>query len=91
MVSTERDGFSLRNLRWWFWVESVTAMITGLLGLVTLLWHDWIEVVFKIDPDHGNGSVELWLVAVVLVVAVVSGSAARRTWRAASTASQGQG
>jgi hypothetical protein len=76
----------LRNLRWWFWVESVTAVIAGGLGLVTLVWHDWIELVFGVDPDHGNGSVELWVVAVLLLVAVVSGSAARRTWRAISTA-----
>lgn len=75
----------MHNLRRWFWVESVTAVLAGGLGLLTLLWHDWIELVLGVDPDHGNGSTEWWVVAVLLLLAVVSGSAARRTWRATST------
>ena len=75
----------MHNLRGWFWVESVTAVLTGTLGLLTLLWHDWIELVFGVDPDHGNGSTEWWVVAVLLLLAVVSGLAARRTGRTAST------
>jgi hypothetical protein len=71
----------LHKLRWWLWLESVTAVLTGGLGLLTLLWHDWIELVFRVDPDHGNGSVEVWVVAVLLATAVLSGLAARRTWR----------
>jgi hypothetical protein len=29
--------------------------------VVTLFWHDWIEAVFRVDPDQGKGSAE-WLV-----------------------------
>jgi hypothetical protein len=45
------------------------------------VWHDWIEGVFGVDPDHGNGSAEWIAVVVLLVIAVVAGVLARRGWR----------
>ena len=47
-------------------------------GILTLFWHDWIEAVFGVDPDHGDGSAELWVVGVLIVVALAAGLAARR-------------
>ena len=44
------------GLRLRFWLESVLGSITGILAVVTLFWHDWIEAVFGADPDKGNGS-----------------------------------
>jgi hypothetical protein len=55
-----------------FWIESIVASLTGVLTVVTLFWHDWIEAVSGVDPDRGNGSVE-WLVVALLVV-VMAGS-----------------
>jgi len=43
------------GLRLRFWLESVLGSITGILAIVTLFWHDWIETVFGADPDKGNG------------------------------------
>lgn len=42
--------------------EAVAAAVTGALAVITLLWRDWIEAVFGVDPDHGNGAVEWWVV-----------------------------
>jgi hypothetical protein len=62
-------------------LESAIALLAGLLGVVTIFWHDWIEALTGWDPDHHNGSVEWLFVAVLLVVAVAMGVVARRHWR----------
>ncbi len=49
------------GLRRRFWLETAPGSITGCLAIVTLFWHDWIEAVFGVDPDRGNGSAE-WLI-----------------------------
>lgn len=64
-----------------FWIESALAAVSGLLGLLTLVWRDWIEGVFGWDPDHHNGSFEWILVAVLLLAALALGALARRGWR----------
>jgi hypothetical protein len=64
-----------------FWVESVLAAITGGLTILTLITREWIEAIFGVDPDGGNGSLE-WLVVVVFGVAAVALTvAARMEWR----------
>lgn len=50
-------------------VEAVLATASAALGLLTLVWKDWIEVVLRVDPDHGDGTVEWWVVTTLLVVA----------------------
>ena len=69
------------GLRRRFWLESGLATVTGVLAVVTVFWHDWIEAVFGVDPDKGNGSAE-WLAVVVLAVITVALIAgARLEWR----------
>lgn len=69
-----------------FWLESVLGSGTGSLALVTLVWRDWIEVVFGIDPDRGNGTAE-WLTVLILVIITVSLAAgACMEWRRAGPA-----
>ncbi len=64
-----------------FRLELGAAVLLGILAAVTLVWRDWIEGVFGVDPDRHNGSVE-WLVVAVLAVAACSlGALARRQWR----------
>jgi hypothetical protein len=61
-------------------IETTLAAISGVLGVVTLFWHDWLEVTGW-DPDRHNGSVE-WVIAIVLVaVAITLGAMARREHR----------
>ena len=63
-----------------FKLETVLAMLSGVLGVVTLFWHDWLEVT-GMDPDHHNGSAE-WIIAVaLLLVALLLGALARREYR----------
>lgn len=55
-----------------FWVEAGLATLTALSALVTQLWPNWIELVFRVDPDQGNGSLERALVGVCLVAFLAS-------------------
>jgi hypothetical protein len=67
-----------------FWVEAVAAGFATFMGLLTIVWHDWIEGVFRVDPDHGNGSAEWIAVVVLLSIGVSAGALARRRWRRVS-------
>lgn len=68
-----------------FKIETILAAASGLLGIVTLFWHDWIEVTGW-DPDHHSGSAEWIIAAVLLLVALVLGLLARRDARSDSAA-----
>jgi hypothetical protein len=62
-------------------LETAVALLAGLLGAVTIFWHDWIEALTGLDPDQGNGSAEWLIVASLLVIAIAMGTVARRHWR----------
>jgi hypothetical protein len=64
-----------------FWLEAVIGGATATLGIVTLVWHDWIEAVFGTDPDQHNGSVEWLVVAALLAAALALGGLARADWK----------
>jgi hypothetical protein len=64
-----------------FWVKLALAATSAALLAVTLLWHDWIEILFRVDPDHGNGWLE-WLIVVAAFSLMVTFSiGARQEWR----------
>jgi hypothetical protein len=63
-----------------FWVEMALSVASGLLGLVTLVWRDWIEIVFGVDPDHHSGTLEWVIVFALLLIAVITGVLARAEW-----------
>lgn len=69
-----------------FWIETIIASAAAFLGLLTLVWRDWIEGVFGFDPDHHNGSFEWMIVAGLLAAAVAFSFLARRSWRRAPLA-----
>lgn len=60
-----------KALRRRFWLETVLGVVTGILFVITLVWHDWIEIIFNVDPDQGNGSLEWLIVAALLVVTII--------------------
>jgi hypothetical protein len=70
-----------REVRVRFWVEAGTAGLTAFLLVGTLLWAQWIEVVFRLDPDGGSGAAERGVVAVLAAVSAASWLAARAEWR----------
>jgi len=69
------------RLRRRFWVEAALGLASALLCLVTLVWHDWIEIVFHLDPDQGSGAVEWLIVALSLAITVTAVALARQEWR----------
>jgi len=69
-----------------FWLATSAAVTTGILFLVTLLWHDWIEIVFGVEPDSGGGSLEWLIVGVLLIATVVLAVLARNEWYRVHTA-----
>lgn len=81
----------MRALRPVFWIEGLSAVVSGILAVLTLLWKDWIEILFHIDPDGGNGSAEWLFVLTSLGLAVTLSVLARYEWhRAAGPRSLGR-
>jgi len=71
----------MRKLRVRFWFEAAIALCTCCLALLTILWPDWIELVFGVDPDHGSGRLEWAAVAALAVAAVTASVATRVEWQ----------
>lgn len=64
-----------------FWVKLAVATLTAVLSALTLVWHDWIEVVFHADPDHDSGGLELLVLLVGFALTLALSLSARREWR----------
>ena len=75
-----------KSIRLRFWVELGLATVTATLFVITLLWRDWIEIVFRVDPDNGSGALEWLIVGALLAVTVALFVMARLEWRRARTA-----
>jgi hypothetical protein len=73
-----------RTVRARFWVELGLAVAAALLAVVTLIWHDWIEILFEVEPDGGSGELEWMLTAGLAVLAVGFAVAARLEFRRAA-------
>ncbi len=64
-----------------FGIDLVVAVVATMLGVVTLISREWIEIVFRFDPDHGSGVLE-WATALGLfAVATAAALAAHLDWR----------
>ena len=68
-------------VRYRYWIASAVAALAFVLMLVTLVSREWIEILFGVDPDGGNGSLEWVIVLVVAVVGLSSSFAARYEFR----------
>ncbi len=77
-----------RNLRNRFWIECTLAFVSGILLVLTLFWHNWIEVLFGVEPDGGDGSFERALVVALIGVMVTFSVLARTEWQRAGTQPQ---
>jgi hypothetical protein len=51
-----------------FCLKADLATMSGVLFIVTLVWREWMELVFQINPDGGNGLLE-WVIAAALFAA----------------------
>jgi hypothetical protein len=70
-----------RSLRLRFYVEAILGLAGVVLFAVTLAWNEWIEMVFHVDPDAGNGSLEVLTCVALLAAAAVSIWLATTEWR----------
>lgn len=61
-------------------------MVTCVLFVVTVFYRDWIEVVFRVDPDNRSGALEWLIVGAFLVVTIALFTLARYEWRRARAA-----
>lgn len=69
-----------------FYVEAGLAVLTTSLGVLTILWTEWIEALTDLEPDAGSGSAEWLVVAALFLVAATSAVLARREYRRARLA-----
>lgn len=53
-----------------FIAEVAAGIATAIATVLTLLVPEWIEVVFRVDPDHGDGSLE-WVIATCFALATL--------------------
>ena len=71
-------------------LEVGLAILSVLLFVATLLWPEWIEIVFGVDPDYGNGSIEWLIMELAAICAVVAIFLARADWRRLRSLGQGR-
>jgi hypothetical protein len=62
-------------------IEVALAAFLAAATILTAVWPDWIEGLFGVDPDGGNGTVEWLIVAVLAVATLVVAAIARRDLR----------
>jgi hypothetical protein len=73
-----------RNLPARFWFETTSAVIGLSLFVLTLFTREWFEVLTGLDPDRGNGALELTLAFGLLAISAASVLLARLDYRRAA-------
>jgi hypothetical protein len=85
MIDLRGEGLLVRErIRSRFFVEIALATLTAGLFVLTLINREWIELLFGVEPDGGDGSLEIAIVGVLLVATIVFGWLARGEWRRAA-------
>jgi hypothetical protein len=69
-----------------YWIEVTSAVLGTVLFTLTLAFPEWIEALFRVDPDGGNGFLEIGIAVAFLAVAMISSLLARREWLRAAPA-----
>ena len=64
-----------------FWWQLLPALASSTALVLTLIEPDWIEQVFSIEPDGGDGSAEWGLSLALLIATCTFIALAGRTWR----------
>jgi hypothetical protein len=68
---------------WRFWLEAGLATVSGFLLVLTLIWRNWIEILFGVELDYGDGSLEWVIVSVLLLATIFLFLLARSEWHKA--------
>ena len=53
-------------------IEIGLAALSLTVFVATLIWSEWIEIIFGVDPDQGDGSIEWLIIAMATVSALVA-------------------
>jgi hypothetical protein len=61
-------------------LETAFAVIFAAIFVTTVLWPDWIELVFGADPDQGSGEAEWAVVVASGALSVIAIFVARVEW-----------
>jgi len=72
MQNLKSNGGSVRRLR----VFVASSTVAGILAVCTVVWPDWAEILFGIEPDARSGSFEAAVTLALASIATVSGLAA---------------
>lgn len=67
-----------------FWVFIGAGVTFTLLFAITLMWPNWLELVFHIEPDEGSGAVEWLIVGVSGATALLCFILTGREWHRTS-------
>jgi len=68
-----------------FRAAAIGGSVTGFLLVLTLVWREWIEILFHVDPDNGSGALEVAIVVACATATLLFGVLARREWRRAGS------
>lgn len=75
-----------KRIRARFWAEAALAFLTASLFVLTLVTREWIELLFGVEPDGGDGSLEWAIVGTLFVATFTFSALARAEWRRAAAA-----
>jgi hypothetical protein len=81
LVSPHWHGPGARHVGTGFWARLALAVVSAALLVVTIAWPEWIELVFRLDPDYGSGWLEWAIVVVASALTVTFSIGARQQWR----------
>ena len=62
-------------------IEVALAAMTAALGIVTIFWRDWIDILTGWDPDHHSGGAEAGRILAPFAASITCAVLARRTYR----------
>jgi hypothetical protein len=71
------------GLRARFWIECIAFSVAAGMCVLTMVWRDWIEGIFGVDPDAHSGGLEAAVTVATVAIAVVFAAMARTEWRRA--------
>jgi hypothetical protein len=91
LLSRRQHGPGARHVGIGFWVRLALAEASAALLVVTIAWPDWIELVFRLDPDHGSGWLEWAIVVVAFALTVTFSMGAHHQWRRFTTTAAADG
>lgn len=70
----------MANVRARFWGESLLSGASAVTLVAALVWPEWLEAIFGIDPDGGSGALERGIGLALAVSTVAFAVLARLEW-----------